>query len=526
MSARVSDAPTPESLEWGRTWPNRETFRRLAKGRRVIPVVRRVLADELSAVGVYRQLAKPGAGTFILESAEHDGSWGRWSFVGADSLGAIVYRDGRAAWEGGAPSGALESGALLDVLHSALGALRADPIPGLPPLTGALVGSLGWGIISEWEPTLAPSSPRESDVPDAALVLASEVAALDHSNGSVWLCAIAWNMDGSDARVDEAYDSALVRLEGMEERLGAPIRPAVLAPPGAERPAIAHRTPKEDFEASVEAAKGAIRDGEVFQIVLSQRLDVDTDASGLDVYRVLRTINPSPYMYLLRLPDGRGGDYEVVGSSPETLMRTEGRRVWTYPIAGSRPRGRTAAEDRELARGLLEDPKELSEHVMLVDLARNDLSKICAPETLEVATLMEIKRFSHIQHISSTVTGVLADGVDALDCLVATFPAGTLSGAPKPRAIALIDEYEPAARGVYGGVVGYFDLAGDTDLAIAIRTASIADGVASVQSGAGIVADSVPEREYEETRNKAAAALEAVRIASTLAPSSGDPGAA
>ncbi len=514
---RFSPAETPVDLEWGATWPTRERFGELARTRRVIPVARRVLADELSALGVHRRLARPDAPSFILESAEHDGTWGRWSFVGSDSPGAIIYRSGLARWEGAAPAGALEEGSLLEVLRSALSALGTHPIPGMPPLTGALVGSLGWGIIPEWEPTLAPSSPREIEVPDAALVLASEVAAIDHSDGSIWLIAIAWNLDGSDERVDDAHAAALARLDDMEERLAAPLRPAILgAVPGRDAPAIVHRTPREDFEASVRSAKDAIREGEVFQIVLSQRLDVPTAASGLDVYRVLRTINPSPYMYLLRLPDGRGGLYEVVGSSPETLVKTEGRRVRTFPIAGSRPRGRDAAEDRALAAELLADPKELSEHVMLVDLARNDLSKVCEPDSIEVETLMEIKRFSHIQHISSTVAGTLAEGVDSLDCLVATFPAGTLSGAPKPRAIALIDELEPAARGVYGGVVGYFDLGGDADLAIAIRTASIAHGIASVQSGAGIVADSVPEREYEETANKAEAALSAVRIASTL----------
>jgi anthranilate synthase component 1 len=532
----MTGAPAPDvtGLEWGATWPTREGFRALARTRRVIPVARRVLADELSAVGVYRQLAQDRPGTYILESAEHDGAWGRWSFIGAGSAGAIVARDGRASWQGAHPAGALREGTLLEVLHSALATLRADPLPGLPPLTGALVGSLGWGIIPEWEPTLAADAPHETDVPDAVLCLATEVAAIDHSDGSMWLIAIAWNMDGSAARVDAAYEGALARLDAMSERLSSPLRPAVLGVRGltgpaggegvpAEPPVVRHRSTREAYEASVRAAKRAIRDGEVFQVVVSQRADVTTGASGLDVYRVLRTVNPSPYMYYLRLPDGRGGDYEVVGSSPETLMRTEGERVWTYPIAGSRPRGATRAEDRALAEELLADPKELSEHVMLVDLARNDLSKVCVPATIEVSTLMEIKRYSHIQHISSTVTGLLRPGVDALDCLVATFPAGTLSGAPKPRAIRLIDQMEPAARGVYGGVVGYFDLSGDADLAIAIRTACLRGGVASVQAGAGLVADSVPATEYEETRNKAAAALSSVLRASMLATVCADP---
>lgn len=524
-AAAGTDTPSstegPVDLGWGQTWPSRERFHELARTRRVIPVARRVLADELSAVGVYRQLARGDSGTYILESAEHDGTWGRWSFIGAASAGAITARDGHARWNGRRPEGALAEGTLLEVLHSALQTLHADPIPGMPTLTGALVGSLGWGIIPEWEPTLTATAPRETDVPDASLCLATEVAAIDHSQGAVWLIAIAWNWDGSDMRVDDAYDDAVARVDELTARLASPIRPAVLGVAdegGRATPEVRHRTARADFESSVVAAKRAIRDGEAFQIVLSQRLDVDTQVSGLDVYRVLRTVNPSPYMYYLRLPDGGGGTYEVVGSSPETLMRTEAGRVWTYPIAGSRPRGETSAEDRALAEDLLGDPKELSEHVMLVDLARNDLSKVCDPATVEVSALMEIKRFSHIQHISSTVTGVLREGVDALDCLVATFPAGTLSGAPKPRAIRIIDDLEPAARGVYGGVVGYFDLSGDADLAIAIRTACLRGGVASVQAGAGLVADSVPATEYQETRNKAAAALGSVLVASTLEP--------
>lgn len=517
----LSNEATPKNLAWGQTWPNPLTFAELAKTRRVIPVVRHLLADELSAVGVYRQLGEDKPGTFILESGEHDGSWGRWSFVGCDSLGAIVYRDGQASWHGESPAGALQDGSFVDVVHSALTKLHGDPIEGLPPLTGALVGNAGWGIISEWEPTLTPTAPREMNVPDASFVLASKVAAINHHDGSIWLVSVAWNMNGNDARVNEAYEAALRGLDDMEQRLASPIRPAVLSiDPQCEFPEVVHRSERGEYEASVRAAQRAIEDGEVFQIVLSQRLDVQVNRESLDVYRVLRTINPSPYMFYLRLPDGLGATYDVIGSSPETLVKKEGERVWTYPIAGSRPRGTTGAEDHDLAAELLEDPKELSEHVMLVDLARNDLSKVCDPATVEVSTLMEIKRFSHIQHISSTVTGLLRDDVDALDCLVATFPAGTLSGAPKPRAIRLIDDFEPAARGVYGGVVGYFDLSGDADLAIAIRTASVSEGVASVQSGAGIVIDSVPATEYIETRNKAAASVQAVRIAQMLRSSS------
>jgi len=254
----------------------------------------------------------------------------------------------------------------------------------------------------------------------------------------------------------------------------------------------------------------------VFQVVLSQRLDLDCPADPLEVYRVLRTINPSPYMYFLHLTDADGSDFHVVGSSPETLVKVTGDAVQSYPIAGSRPRGATPAEDTAAAAELLADPKERAEHLMLVDLARNDLGRVCEPGTVAVVEFMEIKRFSHIMHMSSTVTGTVRGDASAVDVLTATFPAGTLSGAPKSRAIELIDELEPARRGIYGGTVGYFDLDGDLDMAIAIRTAVIAGGRASVQAGGGLVADSEPESEYWESRNKAAAAVRAIQRAATV----------
>ena len=250
--------------------------------------------------------------------------------------------------------------------------------------------------------------------------------------------------------------------------------------------------------------------------MISQRLDLDCPADPLDVYRVLRTINPSPYMYYLQLQDADGRDFAVVGSSPETLVKVTSGRVVTFPIAGSRPRGATPEEDQRLADEVLADPKERAEHIMLVDLSRNDLVKVCDPTSVEVVEFMAVKRYSHIMHICSTVVGRLRQGATALQTLVATFPAGTLSGAPKPRAIALIDQIEPARRGIYGGTVGYFDFAGDMDMAIAICTALIREGRASVQAGGGIVADSVPALEYEESRNKAAAAVRAVQVASRL----------
>lgn len=505
---------------WGATWPELPEFRFQARDRRVIPVVRRLLGDDLTPIDIYRRLGADRPGTFILESAEFGGQWSRWSFVGVRSTATLTSSpDGRAVWTGDLPVGIPVDGDVLDVLGAALDVLHTPSVPGLPPLTGGFVGALGWDILRHWEPTLRALAPDELNVPELSLCLATDLVAVDHVDASVWLVANAINVDATDERVDEAHADAVTRLDRMEADL---LRPrassaAVLVPDVAE-PDLRFRTRREDFLAAVLAAKEAIRDGEVFQVVISQRLELDCPADPLDVYRVLRTINPSPYMYYVRLADARGAEFSVVGSSPETLVKVEGREVTTFPIAGSRPRGATPAADKTMAEELLADPKELAEHLMLVDLSRNDLAKVCRPETVELVEFMAVKRYSHIMHITSTVTGHLRDGATALQTLVATFPAGTLSGAPKPRAIELIDALEPARRGIYGGTVGYFDFAGNMDMAIAIRTALIRDGVASVQAGGGLVADSVPELEYEESRNKAAAAVRAVQVAARLRP--------
>ena len=266
----------------------------------------------------------------------------------------------------------------------------------------------------------------------------------------------------------------------------------------------------------MEETKRHIVDGDVFQTVISQRLDLDSPADPFDVYRVLRTLNPGPYMYFMTLTDAEGRDFNVIGSSPETLIKVDNGHAMTFPIAGSRPRGATPEEDERLAKELLADPKERSEHIMLVDLSRNDLSKVCLPSSVEVVQLMDIKRFSHIMHICSTVTGTVDPNLTTFDVFMSAFPAGTLSGAPKPRAIEIIDELEAADRGIYGGTVGYFDFSGNMDMAIAIRTAFLRDHQASVQAGAGLVLDSVPATEWQETRSKAEASVEAIQIAAQL----------
>ena len=515
----VSAAPraTATDLPWGATWPSRDGFRELAAERRVVPVVRRLLADDVTPVGLYRALAAGRPGTFVLESAESDGTWGRWSFVGVTSRACLSVRDGRAAWSGDVPVGVPTDGDVLDVLGRTLDVLHTPRIDGLPPLTGGLVGVLGWDVVHHWEPTLPARAPEELGIPEVTMLLASDLAAVDHVDGSVWLVANAINFDATDERVDDAYADAVRRLDEMQAALRRPVVPApAVIDPAAPVPQLEFRSTREEFEAQVRRGQEAIRDGDVFQVVLSQRLDLDCPADPLDVYRVLRTVNPSPYMYLLALQDADGRDFSVVGSSPETLVKVSDGHVTTFPIAGSRPRGATPEEDRTLADEVLADPKERAEHIMLVDLSRNDMVKVCEPTSVEVVEFMAVRRFSHIMHICSTVVGRLRAGSTALQTLVATFPAGTLSGAPKPRAIELIDELEPARRGVYGGTVGYFDFAGDMDMAIAIRTAVIRDGRASVQAGGGIVADSVPALEYEESRNKAAAAVRAIQLAACL----------
>ncbi|QTE30784.1 anthranilate synthase component I [Pengzhenrongella sicca] len=512
LPAVVADVP------WGGTWPALADFRGLAADRRVIPVVRRLLADDVTPVGLYRTLAGGRPGTFILESAEVDGGWSRYSFIGVASRATLTAVDGRAVWCGDVPAGVPTQGSPLDVLGQTLEVLRTPAIPGLPPLTGGMVGALGWDVVRHWEPTLPANAPDELGVPELTLCLATDLAVVDHLDGSVWLIANAINFDDTDERVDDAYADAVRRLDAMQDGLDHPAAPATAVLADAAEPALEFRSTRAEFEEAVRVGKEAIRDGEVFQVVISQRLDLDCPAAPIDVYRVLRTINPSPYMYYLQLQDAAGRDFAVVGSSPETLIKVTDGRVVTFPIAGSRPRGATPVEDVALGEELLADPKECAEHIMLVDLSRNDLVKVCEPASVEVVEFMVVKRFSHIMHICSTVVGRLRPGATALEAFVATFPAGTLSGAPKPRAMALIDALEPARRGIYGGTAGYFDFAGDMDMAIAIRTALIADGRASVQAGGGIVADSVPALEYAESRNKAAAAVRAVQVAARLRP--------
>ena len=501
----------------GGTAPALDRFRELAPGRRVIPVVRRLLADGETPVGLYRKLAQERPGTFLLESAEHGRAYSRFSFVGVRSSALLTERDGAVAWWGTPPLDVPREGDPLTALRATVELLRTDRAEGLPPLTGGMVGYLAYDAVRRWE-RVADGNPDELRVPELGFLLATDLAVLDHADGTVLLIANAVNVDNSDERIDEAWHDAIARLDVMERDLEQPA-PSTVATydPDATTEVLARTTP-EEFQASVLAAQELIRAGDAFQVVVSQRFDARCPASALDVYRVLRVTNPSPYMYLLRIPrvDGQGVDFDIVGSSPEALVTVNEGRCRVHPIAGTRPRGATAEEDASLVEGLLADEKERAEHLMLVDLGRNDLGRVCLPGSVEVVEFMQVERYSHVMHLVSTVVGALEPDHTALDALVATFPAGTLSGAPKPRAMSIIDDLEPARRGLYGGVVGYVDFAGDLDTAIAIRTALIRGDRAHVQAGAGVVADSDPASEDAECRAKAAAVLRAVAIAGTL----------
>ncbi|RFA14870.1 anthranilate synthase component I [Subtercola boreus] len=517
------------------TSTTRAEFDALLPTHRVLPVIRTLFSDGETPVGIYRKLSDNRPGTFLLESAAQGGVWSRFSFIGVSSYGVLSADGDRAVWMGsglsaarafpqGMPAGPLE--ALAELYEE----WKTPVIPGHPPLTGGLVGFIGWETIRQIE-HLPNRPPADFSMPSQALSFVSDLIAVDHLLGTVTLVstvlADGFSAAGSGSRrraaaeaeklsADELWRDAQTRLDSMQRRLAKPAEAWLAEADFGLTAAPDARTTRDEFLASIDIAKQHIRDGDVFQVVIAQRFDLECVAEPIDVYRVLRTLNPSPYLYLLNLESPAREPYAIVGSSPEALVKVAGGTAFTHPIAGSRPRGRTVEADLEFETDLLADPKERAEHLMLVDLARNDLLKVCEAGSVEVTEFMRIERFSHIMHIVSSVEGTLADDVTAIDVFRATFPAGTLSGAPKPRALQIIDDLEPAQRGVYGGVVGYFDFAGDADLAIAIRTAVISDGVARVQAGGGLVADSDPDSEFIESQNKAAAPLRAVAIANAM----------
>ncbi|MFA5785971.1 MAG: anthranilate synthase component I [Actinomycetota bacterium] len=492
----------------GATFPDLEGFLSLTRDYAVVPVWREVLADLDTPVGVFRKLGGE-TGAFLLESLEGGERWARYSFVGLEPWLTLTGKGSEFSWQGNPPAGAGEGRNVLEALESALAALNAPALPGLPPFHGGAVGYLGYDVVRHLE-RLPDETADDLDLPDACMVFPRVVVAFDHLRQRLVLVA---NVPAPE-HSREGYEAALARLDAVAAKLAEPSSYSPTAPPAMERgcEAPSNRS-MGDFCEAVDRAKEYIRAGDIFQVVLSQRHALDTTANPLDVYRVLRLLNPSPYLFLLRLPE-----VTIVGSSPEALVKVQGDLAISRPIAGTRARGRDEAEDAALEAELVSDAKERAEHVMLVDLARNDLGRVCVPGTVSVVELLAVERYSHVMHLVSEVRGRLREGVGAFDVLEAAFPAGTVSGAPKVRAMEIIDELEPTRRGPYAGCVGYVDFSGNLDTCIAIRTLLFARGKAFVQAGAGIVADSVPEREWEETRNKAMALLAAVRAAEQMPP--------
>jgi anthranilate synthase component 1 len=494
-------------MRFGVTTPSREEFAALDQP--VVPVTRKLLADSETAVGIYRKLAGNRPGTVLLESAEQGKRWARYSFVGVRSAGVLTERDGVTQWLGEDVPGLTDElpADPLDAVRTLARRLRSPRDPGLPPLTGGLVGYLGYDVVRRLE-RLPQTSTDDLGMPELAMMLVTDLAVLDHTDGSVLLIANALRGGGG-------YEDAVARLDAMAADLTKAVPPGVAVLQPSDAPPVRSNLESGAFEDGVERIREHIRAGDAFQVVLAQRFELATDVAALDLYRVLRATNPSPYMYLLRFA-GRESPFDVVGSSPEALVTVTGTSAVVHPPAGTRPRGATPEEDVRLAEGLLADPKERAEHVMLVDLARNDLGRVCVPGTVEVPDFMRVEHYSHVMHLVSTVTGEVAPEHDALDVFDATFPAGTVSGAPKPRAMEIIESLEPTRRALYAGTVGYVDASGDMDMAIAIRTAVLHRGRAYVQAGAGIVADSDPATEEAETRHKARAVLSAIAAAEGL----------
>jgi anthranilate synthase component 1 len=489
--------------------PSLDRFEEFAGEHSIVPVWTEVLGDLETPVAAFAKLVGDEPG-FLLESVEHGERWSRFSFVGRDPSATLVLRSGHLAVTGDLPPGVPTDQGMLAAIEALLGAYSSPAFADLPPLHGGIMGYLGYDVIREVEHL--PDVPEDDHgLPDAVMSVIGSLAAFDHWRQRVYLIESVPTHGLSHDELALAYEQAAQRVHASVERLAQPLPYVPVEPPTKDDtvPALRSSMPDGQYQRAVEVAKEYILDGDIFQVVLAQRYDIDLEADPFDVYRVLRQVNPSPYMYFLRHPE-----VTIVGSSPEPMVQLLGRKVVSRPIAGTRKRGINDEHDRKLAAELLEHPKERAEHVMLVDLARNDVGRVAKFGTVHPDELMTLERYSHVMHLTSQVSGDLRDGLGPIDVLRATLPAGTVSGAPKVRAMEIIDELEPVKRGPYAGVVGYVDWSGNLDTAIAIRTMFCRpDGTASLQAGAGIVADSVPDDEDLECRNKAAALLAAIPAA-------------
>ncbi len=481
-------------------------FTRLSADATVVPVMREVLGDAITPVVAYSSVGQQ-QGSFLLESVVGGEKWARYSFVGFDPdviVRAIGDRFERVTARG------VESSTVSDpwqTLRELLASYKAPELAGMPRFWGGAVGYVSYDAVRRFEPTIGSTAPVEGQY-DFCFSIGGTLLIFDNLRQTIRVVVLARITDRSQLR--EIYDAACARIDAALLKLKAPAALRDIEPPtpGADVVLPQSTFDRASYGAVIEAAKEHIRAGDIFQVVLSQRFTVESPVDPFDVYRTMRSINPSPYMFFLRFPGVR-----IAGASPETHVRVEGGVAELRPIAGTRRRGKTPAEDMAVEREMLQDPKEIAEHVMLVDLGRNDLGRISQPGTVKITERMAVERYSHVMHIVSNVSGKLAAGRDALDVLRATFPAGTLSGAPKVRAMQIIEASEPERRGIYGGAVGYIGFDGNMDLAIAIRTVVERDGVYQVQAGAGIVEASDPNLEYDESVNKASAALSAIAAA-------------
>jgi anthranilate synthase component 1 len=483
--------------------PDYRTFCRLAKRGNLIPVYDTVNADLLTPVGAYLSLARDSRYSFLLESVEGGEKIARYTFVGADPAEVFRFRhgacvieaEGRLHWEQANP---------IEFLRRRMALYRPVRLPGLPPLVGGAIGYFAYDMVRLIE-RIPAQSWDDLGLDDAVLMFHLGLVAFDHVQHRLWIVRDVFTEGPGSLRAK--YDAAVREIHrtrrALEQRL---------EPPKRRRKSSGVRLHcnfrKPAYLAAVRKAKRYIRAGDIFQVVLSQRFEARTTAEAFEIYRALRVVNPSPYMYFLRL-----GEVAVVGSSPEMLVKVQGREAYYRPIAGTRPRGTRQEEDQRLEAELKADPKERAEHIMLVDLGRNDLGRVCEYGSVRVEELMFVERYSHVMHLVSSLRGRLRPEVDCFDALMACFPAGTVSGAPKVRAMEIIDELEPTRRGIYAGAILYLDFSGDLDSCIDIRTLVAKNGVACVQAGGGVVADSVPEREYQETINKARALFTALEAA-------------
>jgi len=477
-------------------------FTTLAESYNIIPVSKTLLADTLTPVSAYLSLREGSSSSFLFESVEGGERFARYSFIGRDPIAMLKCRDRKTTIvENGAQRTSSEN--FFDIVNTLVTKYRQPSLPYLPRFTGGLVGFVGYDAIRHIENI--PSNVTDPiGLYDSILGLFTSIIAFDHLRHQVTI--IVHVVLGSNNDLRGLYDRANADILALETKLwNTPPSPREFH---ANPDQILHETSADSFKSNVMKAKKYIHDGDIFQVVLSQRFSTEFKGDSFNAYRALRFVNPSPYLYYLDF-DG----FKVIGSSPEILVRMESGLGEVYPIAGTRPRGDTDEEDRLLERELLADEKERAEHVMLVDLGRNDLGRVCVPGSVVVDQLMVIVRYSHVMHIASRVTGKVQPDVSCVDVLKATFPAGTVSGAPKIRAMEIIDKLETTRRGLYAGGVGYFDFSGNMDMCIAIRTMFATDGRMYFQAGAGIVADSDPEREYQETINKARALVEALRMA-------------